>query len=292
MSLRVLLTGADGQLGEWLVRTKPDAIDLLPLGIEDLDITDETAVREQVSAFNPDAIINAAAYTAVDRAEQESDAAWAVNRDGAAYLATAAKSVDARLVQVSTDFVFDGSQSHPYLPDDPPAPVSVYGASKLGGEEAVRNLAGLDWIILRTAWVYAANGQNFVNTMLRLMQQGADLRVVADQVGSPTFAGGLAEAIWQALKKRITGVHHWTDAGVASWYDFAVAIQEAALSRGMLEGPVSITPIRTQDYPVPAKRPPYSVLDKTATWQALEMTPTHWRDNLRTMLSEIDTNGL
>jgi len=134
---------------------------------------------------------------------------------------------------------------------------------------------------------YAATGNNFVHTMLRLMRDGKALRVVADQIGSPTWATGLAEAIWRALAKGVTGMHHWTDAGVASWYDFAVAIQEEAIALGLFADPVAISPIRTQDYPMPARRPAYSVLDKTATWQALEMSAPHWRENLRNMLREV-----
>ncbi len=288
MTRRVLLTGADGQLGRSLATTLPDAIELLPLGIEDLDITNRTAVEQACRGFHPDVIINAAAYTAVDRAEEEADAAWAVNSGGVENLAREASSNRARLVQVSTDFVFDGRQSHPYLPTDPTAPLSVYGASKLGGEDAVGREPNLDWLILRTAWVYAAGGQNFVNTMLRLMRQGKDLRVVADQVGSPTWATSLARAIWRAVSRDATGLHHWTDAGVASWYDLAVAVQEEGLTLGLIDVPVTITPIRTEDYPVLAQRPRYSVLDKTDTCRTLDLAPPHWRENLRAMLAEVD----
>jgi len=289
---RVLLTGAEGQLGGALQVSVPDGMKLLSLGVDRLDITDKTAVQKICREFQPEVVINAAAYTAVDRAEEEPDVAWSINRDGAGHLAQAASVAGACLIQISTDFIFDGEQSHPYLPTDKAAPIGIYGASKLGGERVLREQPGLDWLILRTAWVYASHGNNFVKTMLRLMRDGTDLRVVADQVGSPTWATGLAGATWQAVIKNTTGIHHWTDAGVASWYDFAVAIQEEAVTQGLVESPVRITPVRTEDYPTPARRPAYSVLDKTRTWQELEITPVHWRDNLRAMLSEIDARDL
>jgi len=286
MSLRVLITGADGQLGRALQATAPAAVSLIAHDVGDLDITSAAATTQAIDRLRPDWVINAAAYTAVDRAEDDVDTAYAVNRDGARNLASACAAVGARLIHVSTDFVFDGAQSSPYTQDAPTNPLSVYGASKLAGDQAIADLTE-DWLIIRTAWVYAATGNNFVHTMLRLMRDGKALRVVADQIGSPTWATGLAEAIWRALAKGVTGMHHWTDAGVASWYDFAVAIQEEAIALGLFADPVAISPIRTQDYPMPARRPAYSVLDKTATWQALEMSAPHWRENLRNMLREV-----
>lgn len=291
MSLDVLVTGAGGQLGKALLATVPPGSSVLGCGEDELDITDAAAVREACDRLAPRVIVNAAAWTAVDRAEAEPAAAWAVNRDGVAHLAKAAAAIGARLVQVSTDFVFDGTRGRPWLPEDPAHPLGVYGASKLAGEEALRASAAQDWLILRTAWVYAAEGKNFVNTMLGLMRRGQALRVVADQIGTPTWAGGLAGAIWRAIATGLTGVHHWTDAGVASWYDFAVAIQEEALAIGLLERPVAIKPIRTEDYPTPARRPACSVLDKTATWNALAMTAPHWRESLRSMLGELAAPG-
>ena len=287
MSRKVLVTGARGQLGLALAATAPAGTGLEAFDIDGLDITDAAAVRSACERLAPHAIINAAAYTAVDRAEQAREAAYAVNRDGVAHLAAAAAACGARLVQVSTDFIFDGARGHPYLPEDPARPLGVYGASKLAGEEALRASEARDWLILRTAWVYSAAGGNFAKTMLGLMQQGRPLRVVADQVGTPTWTGGLAKAIWQALDTGLAGVHHWTDAGVASWYDFAVAIQEEALAAGLLERPVPIAPIRTEDYPTAARRPAYSVLDKTATWQKLGLTAPHWREHLRAMIGEL-----
>jgi dTDP-4-dehydrorhamnose reductase len=282
----VLLIGSRGQLGKSLSVTVAPELELLALDQDELDITDSAAVKATCTDFRPATVVNASAYTAVDQAESEPHKAYAVNRDGSRHLAEAASSVGARLIHVSTDFVFDGTHGSPYTPAALTGPLQVYGASKLAGEQAVKTHALPGWLIIRTAWVYAAGAHNFVNTMLRLMSDGKPLRVVADQVGSPTWAKGLAKAIWRAHERGLNGIHHWTDAGVASWYDFAVAIQEEAISAGILDSRVLVEPIRTDDYPTPAKRPAYSVLDKTSTWSALGMTAPHWRDNLRNMIDE------
>jgi dTDP-4-dehydrorhamnose reductase len=224
----------------------------------------------------------------VDKAEKDQKAAFATNSTGVFNLAEAAKKSQARFIHISTDFVFDGSKSAPYLPSDQPNPTGVYGASKLAGEEQVRAILAGNYVILRTAWVYSSHGNNFVKTMLRLMRERDRLGVVADQVGTPTWAGGLAQAVWLlAGHAALTGIFHWTDAGVASWYDFAVAIQEEAMQLGLLHKEIILSPIRTEDYPTPARRPPFSVLDKTSTWQALKYSAPHWRVNLRKMLKEL-----
>jgi dTDP-4-dehydrorhamnose reductase len=288
--VKVLVTGAAGQLGRALLATAPTGPDVLGLTRAELDLSDTAAIAALVAREKPGLIINAAAYTAVDRAESDADAAYAVNRDAAGALASAAASAGARLVHVSTDFVFDGQASTPYAPDAPTAPLGVYGASKLAGEKAVRAaLTGA--LIVRTAWVYAADGQNFVRTMLRLMGERDEVRVVADQIGTPTHARSLARAIWtlsavSAAGTGVLGTYHWTDAGVASWYDLAVAIQEEALGLGLLTRAVPVRPIATSDYPTPAQRPAYSVLDKRSTW-ALAGEARHWRAELRDCLSEM-----
>lgn len=288
----VLITGAAGQLGEALRRSQPTALRCVAVDRDELDIGDAAAVETFIARTRPRAIINAAAYTAVDRAEQDADAATTVNAVGPGLLAAAAARHDARLVQISTDFVFDGAAGRPYRPQDATAPLGVYARSKRDGEQAA--LAALpSTLVLRTAWLYSAHGNNFVKTMLRLMRERDTLRVVADQIGTPTSASGLAEAVWRALTLPlpIQGIHHWTDAGTASWYDFAVAIAEDAAALGMFARPPRIVPIRTQDYPTPAPRPPFSVLDKTATWDALQITPPHWRVPLRVVLQELKERG-
>ena len=283
--MTVMITGGNGQLGRALVQTAPADRHCVAVDRAALDITDGNAVRACVDRIRPTMIINAAAYTAVDRAEIERDAAFAVNRDGAGNLARAAQAVGAAMVHISTDFVFDGTQSSPYAETAPRAPLGVYGASKAAGEDAVRAIVP-DALIVRTAWVHAARGRNFVETMLRVMAERGDVRVVADQIGTPTHARSLARAIWGLQDAAETGTFHVTDAGVASWYDFAVAIAELALVRGILTAAPRIMPIATTDYPTAARRPAYSVLDKRRAWAVLGQPPRHWRDELATMLDE------
>ncbi len=285
--LKALVVGA-GQVGSELIAEIPDGFTTAAFGHEGLDVTDAAAVREIVEREQPDVILNAAAYTAVDRAESDREAAFAVNADGVEHLARESARAGARLIHLSTDFVFDGAQSVPYGPDDPPAPLSVYGASKLEGERRALAAAPGRVLVVRSAWLYSSLGHNFVKTMLERMRAGELLRVVADQVGSPTWAGHLADALWRmAGRADLVGVLHFADAGVASWYDFAVAIQDEALAAGLLERPVAIAPIRTVEYPTPARRPSYSVLDATATREALGLVALPWRWALRTMLAEL-----
>ncbi|MDZ4755839.1 MAG: dTDP-4-dehydrorhamnose reductase [Phycisphaerae bacterium] len=284
--MNIIITGAGGQLANELVATAPTDASVHALSEVDLDIRDRDRVLAAVRERMPTVIFNAAAYTAVDRAESERDLAFAVNADGARHLAEASRAVGAYLVHVSTDFVFDGASGTPCDVDATPRPLSVYGASKLAGELAVRGVDP-EAAIIRTAWVYAACGKNFVHTMLRLMKERGAVRVVADQVGSPTHARGLAEACWRAFERRTAGTLHWTDAGVASWYDFAVAIAEFGCEANLLPAMPTIEPIRTVDYPTPAERPKYSVLDKSSTWDALAMRPPHWRIPLQRTIGEI-----
>lgn len=285
--MKVLLTGAGGQAGYELRRAAPAQVELLDLERGRLDITDGVAVEQLVRAERPVLIINAAAYTAVDKAESEREQAFAVNAAGAAHLAAAATNNGARLLHISTDFVFDGANSSPYQPADRTNPLSVYGASKLAGEQAVLQHCPAA-LIVRTGWLYSAHGHNFVKTMLRLQAERESLTVIADQIGTPTWAGSLAQALWAAASRpELRGLYHWSDGGVASWYDFAVAIQEEALGLGLLTKAIPIKPITTSDYPTPAKRPPYSVLDKGTAWRDFALDACHWRVNLRKMLQEL-----
>jgi dTDP-4-dehydrorhamnose reductase len=285
--VRALIVGGKGQLGRGLAATAPAGVEIVAHDIDTLDITNRDAVDALVDNLKPDIVLNAAAYTTVDKAESDEAAAHAVNATAVGLLADATRTVGARFVHVSTDFVFDGTAGVPYAPDAQPKPLSVYGRTKLAGEL----LAGDRALIVRTAWVYAPTGNNFVRTMLRLMSERPEVRVVADQIGTPTYAPGLAAALWTLAGRGVTGVHHYTDAGAASWYDFAVAIQEEALASGLLTTAVPIIPIATADYPTPARRPFYSVLDKASTFAALGGPTPHWRTNLRTMLNEIKTHG-
>jgi len=285
---RVLITGANGQLGWELQRTAPPAVESIACDRQMLDICDLSSVSRLVEELQLDLIINCAAYTAVDRAEQESDAAYSINVQGASNLAQVANQQSIKLVHISTDFVFDGKQSTPYKPEDNPNPESVYGRTKLDGERAVLEKTEGDALVIRTSWVYSSHGNNFVKSMLKLMQDRDELKIVSDQVGTPTWARNIATIIWKmVVKSNPTGLYHWSDAGVASWYDFAMAIQDEALRLGLLRRQIPVEPIATVEYPLPAKRPAYSVLDKSKTWQLLGEKSPHWRHSLIQMLEEL-----
>ena len=285
--MKILITGAGGQVGRALASSAPANSHVVTCLRHDLDIVDPSAVMRRVCREKPDVIINAAAYVAADRAESEAELARRINADGPRYLATAAREVGARLVHISTDYVFDGTSSIPYAPEAPTHPLSVYGVTKRAGEEAVLAVLPDAAVIVRTAWVYAPRGHNFVLTMLNLMRKSGSIRVVADRVGTPTSAASLAKTLWEVIRRpEVRGIHHWTDAGMASWYDFAVAIAEEGASLGLLSEDVTVTPISAQEYPAPARRPSYSVLDKSSL-TSLGIAPVHWRKQLRSVLGEL-----
>lgn len=285
--MRVLIAGAEGQIGRALGAIAPPGVEVRALGRTRLDLTRPEEVTHGVRDFRPDLVLNAAGYTAVDRAEAEPEAAHAVNETGARHLAEAAAAAGARMIHFSTDYVFDGKQDRPYAPDDPPNPLNVYGASKLAGERAVLDTLGDRAVVMRTAWVYAATGRNFLVTMLRLLNERERVTVVCDQIGAPTSAASVALAAWAvAGRPDVNGIAHWTDDGTASWYDFAVAIQGEALQAGRLGRTAQILPIATEEYSTPARRPRYSALDCSAARAALRLTPEHWQVALRRTLRE------
>lgn len=307
--MKILITGKGGQLAWELEQTVPNNLDIVSFDAEQLDITNQAKVNEILIAYSPDVVINAAAYTAVDKAETDKETAYAVNEKGSEYLAIACKEINAQLIHVSTDFVFDGTKTTPYQTADTPNPINVYGDSKLQGDLKISQILGDQAAIIRTAWVYSAHGNNFVKTMLRLMAEKDQLGIVYDQVGTPTWAKGLARMIWALVAKSSdlskyhdsgieeqdvlnlstssTPIYHWTDAGVASWYDFAVAIQELALKKGMLDKAIPIRPIPASSYPTPAKRPSFSVIDKASTEKASGVETTHWQQQLSAMMDEL-----
>lgn len=285
--MKALIVGGRGQLGRSLQAVAPVGAQIVSHGSDTLDITDRDAVEAVVREMRPDIVFNAAAYTAVDKAESEEDVARAVNATAVGILSNASREAGAQFVHVSTDFVFDGTANMPYRTDAKPNPLSAYGRTKLAGERA----AGADALIVRTAWVYGPTGGNFVRTMLRLMGQHPQVKVVADQIGTPTYAPDLAQALWVLAGKRAVGLFHYTDSGVASWYDFAVAIQEEALAAGILEVAVPVIPIASSEHPTPATRPQFSVVDKSETVAVLGAHAPHWRVNLRRMIATIAQDG-
>lgn len=278
--MKTLILGAAGQLGKQLIAAAPKDCVCFAKARHDLDVTDQAAVMQAVCSYQPSLILNAAAYTAVDRAEQDPVAAYAVNAAAVQNLAHAAATIGSHLVHVSTNFVFDGRASEGYLPDHPRRPLSVYGRTKAAGEDA----AGPNSSVVRTSWVYSAGEVNFVTAMLRLMRDNAVIRVVVDEVAAPTWAPALAETIWFLGMNKIAGRWHYSDAGVASRYDFAVAIAEDALAIGLLPRPSTILPIRASEYSAFAPRPAFSLLDSERTRHILARPPVHWRVNLRRML--------
>ena len=289
--MKCLVTGAGGQLATELVRRAPGGSDVQALDIDTLDITDQSAVDARFDEARPDVVFNAAAWTDVDGAEADEDAAMAVNRDGPAHLAGACARHGSKLVQVSTDFVFDGTGSRPCRINDAPSPLGAYGRSKLAGEVAIRDRLGDSALVVRTAWLYSAHGRNFVRTMLNLMMQRDHLKVVADQRGTPTAAGSLAGALWDLVASGAGGVFHWTDAGEATWHEFAECIRDTARGQGLLDHDVTIEPITTADWPTPATRPAYSVLDITATEALLKRSPRPWSEEVADVIGELAAVG-
>lgn len=270
-----LITGSRGQLGQELAKLLPQAI---LTDSDTLDITDADAVRDFVRDNNIDTIINCAAYTAVDRAEDDEDAAKRVNVTGPENLAKSG----ARVIHISTDYVFDGCAHTPYEPDDETSPVSAYGRTKRAGEIAVLENARAA-VVIRTAWLYSPYGNNFVKTMRRLGAEKESISVVCDQIGTPTAAADLAAAIVAILPQMRDGmkeVYHFTNEGVCSWYDFACAIMELS---GL---PCRVNPIPTSAYPTRATRPAYSVLSKDKIKQDFNITIPHWREALKTCLKQ------
>jgi len=281
--MKVLLLGSTGQLALALQATKPEHVTLTVAGRSQVDLANPAAVESFVSDSAADLVVNAAAYTAVDKAESEEELAHQINAQSVGAMAAAAARTGARFVHVSTDYVFDGSKAGLYDPDDATSPIGAYGRTKLAGEKLA--LSGCaNSLIVRTAWLYSEHGNNFVKTMLRLMSSHPQVRVVADQVGTPTYALSLAQALWRLAETDSRGILHFTDSGVASWYDFACAIQEIGLQRGLLQKRVPVLPISTADFPTPAKRPGLSILDKSKTWTILGGAAGHWRASLELML--------
>lgn len=290
--MKILVTGSAGQLGSDISPLLKEAgYDIVLRDSKSLDITDRAKVLKDAEDVRPSLILNCSAYTKVDLAETERERAYAVNAQGPANLAEAASLVNAALIHVSTDFVFDGSKSTPYSETDGTNPLSVYGASKLKGEEEVIKRHAKH-IIVRTSWLYGCSGANFVKTILRLAGERENLRVVYDQAGSPTWTVDLAGAILKIIKgleegKAEYGLFHYSNEGVASWYDFALAIVEEARAKGANLRLSTLDAILTAEYLTPAKRPAYSVFDKQKIKKSFGVSVPHWRVALRKMINEL-----
>lgn len=290
--MHVLVTGATGQVGYELMRLVPAGFTVAGFGSAELDITDAAVVEEIVERETPALIINAAAYTAVDKAEAEAELAYAVNQDGVANLAAVAARCGIPLLHISTDYVFSGDTEIPYREDDSPAPTGVYGASKLAGEKVLAE-TWTNHLIMRTSWVFGAHGNNFVKTMLRLGQEREKLSVVADQHGCPTSAASIGRALWSLVEQyRDKGVLHWGVyhyAGLppCTWHDFAKNIFEIAHELGLLRRYPILNAIGTVDFPTPAKRPAWSVLDSSRLKRMHGIEPADWQLELRDVLTEL-----
>jgi dTDP-4-dehydrorhamnose reductase len=295
----ILIIGSQGQLGCALVEkdlnsNRGDQYIIIPYSRKDLDITDQDAVRDTVRSIKPDWVINAAAYTAVDLAESHQEQAYLVNTAAPGFLAMYLAEYGGKMLHISTDFVFAGDQAMAQQPQASTQPLSIYGQTKLAGENAVLAHLGNHGHahILRTSWLYSTSGKNFLLTMLRLHQQCVEkslpLRVVCDQLGCPTSAPSLAKACWAVLERSLlnplSDVLHWSDAGVASWYDFAVAIGDLACENKLINAPAVVEPIATSQYPTPARRPAMSLLDCQSTREELALNPRHWRHELQAII--------
>ena len=289
--MKILSIGTTGQVGSELQQTLPKLGEVVALNRSELDLSDRQQIQRQISNNKPDVIVNAAAYTAVDKSETEPELAMAINAHAPKAIALAARDIGAKVLHISTDYVFDGQNCTPYRETDPTLPLGVYGKSKLLGEQGVKDNCDRH-IILRTAWVYGSRGHgNFVKTMLRLGAEREELKVVADQIGSPTWSYDIAEAITQLLSKSasdpsINGTYHFTNSGVASWYDLAVATFTEAKRLGFPLKIERVLPITSAEFPTPTQRPNYSVLSKAKIIETLGVYPPHWRESLKKMLAQ------
>lgn len=292
MTMQVIVTGANGQVGRELLQRVPPGFSVVGYGSGELDISDRTQVAQVLARVKPQLLINAAAYTAVDKAESDVERAYAVNCDGVAHLALAAEAQGIAVLHISTDYVFDGNSNLAYKTGDVTAPSGVYGLSKLAGEQQLKQYCSRH-VILRTSWVFGSHGSNFVKTMLRLGRERNELAVVADQRGCPTSAGSIAETLW-ALAEIFRcegtlkwGVYHYSGAPACTWYDFADEIFSQARSLGLLEKKPILKAITTAEFPTQAKRPGWSVLDCQALEQDFGMIPRSWKGELQQVLQQL-----
>lgn len=290
MEKKIVVIGKNGQVAMELAHLDKNA-DFYFFGREDIDITSVSSIEQTIGNIEFDALINASAYTAVDKAESEIEQANEINVLAVKNLVDFCKRKNIHFTHISTDYVFSGDKGSPYLENDPYGPQSIYGESKMLGERYIIENYPENSCILRTSWVYSRFGNNFVKTMLSLMASKEQLSVIDDQVGSPTCASLLAAACIEAANQEIAGIYHWTDEGVCSWYDFALEIQRQGIEQGILNKAIPILPIPTTDYPTPATRPAYSVLSKVNTRRVFSSKNKHWAANLSHVVNSLKTSN-
>ncbi len=287
MTRRALILGAAGQVGFELQRTVPEGIVVTALDLPQVDIRDRSSVAKAIRDVRAEVVINCAAFTNVDGAESARDDAMVTNGVAPGIVAEESRHAGARMVHISTDYVFDGRAESPYDVDDQPAPLSAYGATKLEGERRVLAAGGAA-VVVRTAWVHSAVGSNFVKTAVRHLTSGTEMRVVDDQIGTPTRAKNLAMALWSvAMKPDVKGILHFTDAGVASWYDVAAVVSNVLAAESRLGVGASVRPISSAEWPSVARRPLYCVLDKHDSWRTIGIVPPHWREGVAASTREL-----
>tara|TARA_Y100000994_G_scaffold203288_1_gene174507 strand:- start:683 stop:1588 length:906 start_codon:yes stop_codon:yes gene_type:complete len=295
--MKVLLTGTSGQLGQAIIKSKPPFVKLIATTRRELDLTDTESCRRAVRQHQPDWVINSGAYTAVDKAEDEKELAMSINAIAPKIFSEELSQTGGRLLQISTDFVFDGEQKFPYKTDQKKNPLSIYGATKAAGEDAIYEVLGNSnrALIIRTSWLLGPVGKNFMKTMIRLHRSQKEIRVVADQIGCPTSTLTLAKACWRAIEKHndiepnvlTPKIHHWSDEGSASWYEFAEVIGELGHRIGLIDRPARVIPISSMEYPTRAIRPKYSILDCTSTRQFLNLEAIHWRESILNVMKQV-----
>ena len=277
--MKALITGAGGQLAHQLVLTSPSDVEVKAFARSECDVTDQETVHRLLESFRPDVVVNTAAYTAVDAAEAAPERAYLVNATGAENVARVAQAVGSRLIQISTDYVFDGRRSNPYPPNAPTNPFNVYGASKLEGER-LAIAANTSTLVIRAGWLYSDYGKNFLVSIRKALNAASPLRVVNDQVGCPTSATDLAAVIWKAARAKLSGVYHWASLGSASWYEFAVEIARLTRQLGILETTPPIVGVSTEEYGSRAERPRYSALDTTDLSSRIGQAAVAWEQSL------------
>ena len=295
--MKVLLTGSSGQLGREIINLKPAGINLIKPNRFCLDLSNPKSCQSYIERIKPDWIINCGAYTNVEKAESEKELAYLINSLSVKNLAESIKKINSKFIQISTDYVFDGNQNRPYLPDDLKSPINVYGNTKSIGEDFIKKIFknNNEGIIIRTSWLMGPTGQNFALKMLNLLSSKKKINVINDQIGSPTTTYSLAKACWETINlnskgKSLPPILHFANEGEASWFDIAIEIEKIAKELRLINNPVRINPISSSNYPTTAKRPKYSVLDCKSSLQSISFKNIHWKSALKLLFLEYKRN--